>query len=128
MAGPSVLAVVVAHASRTRVREALRSLAAQTYRDKRIVIVAIGDIAIPDDTGVTADVVRAPDGSNFAEAVNLVAAQDFARESKYLLLLHDDVSLAVTVIDQLVRTADADPSVVAVGPKLVEWENEDVLQ
>src|SRR5437764_8451022 len=128
MAGPAVLAIVVAHASRTRVREALRSLAGQTFADKRIVIVTIGNLTVPDDTGVIADVVRAPDDANFVQAINLVAAQPFAREAKYLLFLHDDVSLGPTVIDQLVRTADADPTVVAVGAKLVEWDNEEVLQ
>jgi len=124
----SVLVIVVAHASRTRVRETLRSLAGQTYRDKRVVIAAIGDVTIPDDTGVVADVVQAPEGAHFVEAANLILAQPFAREVGFVLLLHDDVSLAPTVIDQLVRTAAADPTVVAVGPKLVEWTDPDVLQ
>ncbi len=128
MAGSSVLIVVVAHASRTRVRETLRSLAAQTYTDARIVIVAIGNLTIPDDTGVRADVVQAPDGSNFVDAANLVLAQPFAREATYVLLLHDDVSLERNVVAQLVRTADADPTGVAVGPKLVEWTDPEVLQ
>jgi GT2 family glycosyltransferase len=125
---PSVLVLVVAHASRTRVREALRSLAAQTYRDTRTVIVGIGNLTIPDDTGIVADVVEAPEGSNFVEAANLVLAQPFARAARYVLLMHDDVSLERNVIDQLVRTADADPTVVAVGAKLVEWDDADVLQ
>ncbi len=103
-------------------------MATQTFTDMRIVIATIGNLTVPEDTGVTADVVRAPDDANFVHAVDLVAAQPFAREAKYLLFLHDDVSLTHTVVDQLVRTAEADPTVVAVGPKLVEWENEEVLQ
>ena len=128
MAGESVLVIVVAHASRTRVRETLRSLAAQTYRDKHIVVATVGNLTIPDDTGVTADVVGVPDDSNFVGAANLVLAQPFAREARYVLFMHDDVSLERNVIDQLVRTAEADPTVVAVGPKLVEWDDPDVLQ
>lgn len=128
MAGESVLVIVVAHASRTRVRETLRSLAAQTFRDKRIVVATIGNLTIPDDTGVSADVVAVPDDSNFVAAVNLVLSQPFAHDAKYVVLMHDDVSLERNVIDQLVRTAEADPTVVAVGPKLVEWDDPEVLQ
>ncbi len=128
MAGPSVLAIVVAHASRTRVRETLRSINEQSYRDVGVVLCAIGALAVPEDVGISPHVVRIDEGAGFSEAVSAVIAEIGPTDAKYLLLLHDDVSLDPDAIREMVATADADPTVAAVGAKLVEWDNPQVLQ
>src|SRR5687767_2999529 len=111
---PVVLAVVVAHASRTRVGETLRSVAQQTYPSLRVLVAAIGTLEIPTDTGVTAQVYRAPDGIGFAEGVHLALGAIPTDDVRYVLLLHDDVSLDSDVVERLVRTAEADHSIAAV--------------
>ena len=126
MPGASVLAVLVAHASRTRVAEALRSLSEQTYRDIEVVVGAIGEITVPDDTSPS--IVHVPDGAGFAAAVNAVLDRWPLDGYTYVLLLHDDVSLEPDAVERLVATAGTDPAIAAVGAKLVEWSQPDVLQ
>ncbi len=93
-----------------------------------MVLVAIGDLAVPDDVGLAPHVVRVDEGAGFAAAVMAALAEIGPTDAKYLLLLHDDVSLDPDAIRSLVAIADADPSVAAVGAKLVEWDNPQVLQ
>ncbi len=126
MAGPSVLAILVAHASRTRVTEALRSLGAQTYDSIEIVVAAIGDLSVPED--VSPSVIPVPEGAGFGDAVMEVLARVRPEGFAYVLLLHDDVSLEPDAIERMVTTAGSDPAIAAVGAKLVEWFEPDVLQ
>lgn len=126
MPGPSVLAVLVAHASRTRIAEALRSVDAQTYPDIQIVVAAIGELTVPE--GSRATVVQVREGAGFAEAVTGVLQGVRTEGFDYVLLLHDDVSLDPDVVERLVATAQADPAIAAVGAKLVEWYEPEVLQ
>lgn len=125
--GPEVLAVVVCHASRTRLRDTLRSLGEQTYPSLSIVIGAVGELELPDDADLPPSaVVRVSEEAGFAEAV--AAAVREAPDVGYVLLCHDDVSLEPDAVAELVRTAESDPSIAAVGSKLVEWYQPNVLQ
>src|SRR5689334_8897167 len=126
MPGASVLAVLVAHASRTRVAETLRSLAAQTYRDIEVVVGAVGEITVPPDT--SPEIVAVPEGAGFATAVNAVVDRMVTDDVRYVLLLHDDVSLEPDAVERLIAMAATDPTIAAVGAKLVEWSQPDVLQ
>lgn len=126
MPGPVVLAVLVAHASRTRIGEALRSLSEQTYRDIDVVVAAVGDLTIPD--GYTPTVVAVREGAGGAEAVMRAVQTVDTGDATYILLLHDDVSLEPDAVELMVTTARTDPAIAAVGAKLLEWFQPDVLQ
>jgi GT2 family glycosyltransferase len=126
MASASVLAILVAHASRTRVAETLRSLGEQTHDEIAIVVASIGTIAVPDDLSPT--VIQIPEPAGFADAVNHVLKTVRPEGFDYVLLLHDDVSLEPDAVERLVSTASSDAAIAAVGAKLVEWTNPQVLQ
>jgi GT2 family glycosyltransferase len=126
VAGPVVLAVLVAHASRTRVGEALRSLSEQTYRDIDVVVAAIGDLTIPAPYDPT--IVSVREGAGMAEAVMRAFETVDTGDATYVLLLHDDVSLEPDAVERMVTTARTDPAIAAVGAKLLEWFRPDVLQ
>ena len=49
-------------------------------------------------------------------------------DATYLLLLHDDVSLEPDAVERMVDTARTDPAIAAVGAKLLEWYQPEVLQ
>src|SRR5919109_964261 len=131
---PDVLAVVVAHASRTRLRETLRSLRAQTFGRGRdaaghieVVVAAIGELEVPQDRDLArARVVRVDEPAGFADVVQ--AALDHVPGAEFVLLLHDDVSLEPGAIAELVQLASTDADIAAVGAKLVEWDRPEVLQ
>jgi GT2 family glycosyltransferase len=132
--GPDVVAVVVAHASRTRLRETLRSLRAQTFGRGRdaagtleVIVAAVGELEVPQDRELArARVVRVDEPAGFADVVQ--AALDLVPGATFALLLHDDVSLEPDAIAELVRLATTDDQIAAVGTKLVEWDRPEVLQ
>lgn len=125
--GPAVVAVVVAHASRTRLRETLRSLGAQSAQDLTVVVAAVGPLEVPEGEGLPeCSVVRVSDPAGFADAVRVALAE--VEGADYVLLLHDDVSLHDDAVAELVATAESDPAIAAVGAKLMEWDRPDVLQ
>ena len=127
MAGPRVCAVVVAHASRTRVAETLRSLAEQTYADIDVVVAAIGELTVPDEhTAPTIVPVR--EGAGFAEAAMRALSTVDDGSYTYVLFLHDDVSLDPDAVERMESAASTDPAIAAVGAKLMEWYAPDVLQ
>ncbi len=126
MPGPSVLAILVAHASRTRLTEALRSLGAQTYDNIEIVVATVGELNVADD--VSATVIQVREGAGFGEAVTGVLDTVRVEGFDHVLLLHDDVSLEPDVVQRMVSTAASDPAIAAVGAKLLEWFEPSVLQ
>lgn len=130
MAGPSVVAVLVAHASGTWLRDALVSLADQSFRGLKVVVVAVGDAEVPEDVlpaRMLSHVVSVPEQAGFARAVNAGIGAGGA-PGDLLLVLHDDVVLDRDVVRRLVDRAAAEPDVAAVGAKLVEMDEPAILQ
>ncbi|MGH2759565.1 MAG: DUF5719 family protein [Actinomycetota bacterium] len=124
---PDLVAVVVGHASRTRLRETLRSLGAQTLRRVEIVVAAVGPLEPPaDDDLPRTRLVRVEEPGGFAAAVSAALAE--VPSAPYVLLLHDDVSLEPEAVAEMLRVISEDPEIAAVGAKLLEWDRPDVLQ
>ena len=73
------------------------------------------------DQGLLDDVVGAPRGSGFGEAVAaaLREAPDAQRENGFLWLLHDDAVPAPDALQNLLAHVVLDPSIDVTGPKLV---------
>jgi len=132
-ATPSVTAVVVAHDPGSWFEETLDTLVTQDYPRLDIVIVdASGDAndGVQIDERVravapAATVIDASDTEGFGAAANTVLETDIA--SAFLLVCHDDVSLAPDAVRIMVTEALRSNIGIA-GPKLVHWEKPGLLQ
>ncbi len=126
MAGPSILAILVAHGSATRLGDVLAALKEQS-RPVRLVVAALGDVRLPD-TGPPVDrVVELPAGTAFGHAVNH-AVEAAGGDEPYLLIVQDDAAPAPDVAELLLERASASSDVAAVGAKLVSWDDPQLLQ
>jgi GT2 family glycosyltransferase len=133
MPAPAVAAILVAEASGNGLEEALASVGSQSYDNLRLVVVCVGELAVPPVAArLRAVAVSMPAGIGFAAAVNeahrAAIAEGPLRDAGYLLLLHDDVRLDSGAVAALVSAAELDPSVAAAGAKLLEVDPPDVLQ
>ncbi len=128
-ATPSVTAVVVAHDPGDWFDETLDSIVTQDYPRLDLVVVdGTGDDALSERVRMVAPaatLIDASDTVGFAAAANTVLETDIS--SAFLLVCHDDVALAPDAVRTLVTEALRSNAGVA-GPKLVPWEQPDVLQ
>jgi GT2 family glycosyltransferase len=108
--------------------ELLASLAAQTFRDFRTLLVdnASGD----DSCKITrvhcpeAAVLRLPSNRGFAAAGNLGAHQT---DSPYIAFLNSDLRLEPRWLEELLAAADGDPKIAAAAPKMLLYDRPNVL-
>lgn len=126
---PSVLAVVVAHAPGPWFAETLESLARQDYPRLSVAVVdtAGADLAGPVGSilpGASVVEARRSQGG-FPAAAN--TALDLPSGAAFLMMCHDDVSLAPDAVGVMVAEALRSNAGV-VGPKLVDWDRPEVLQ
>ncbi|MEM9201893.1 MAG: glycosyltransferase family 2 protein [Actinomycetota bacterium] len=128
-ATPSVTAVVVAHDPGDWFDETLDSIVTQDYPRLDLVVVdGVGDpqlAARVRSVAPAATLIDASDTVGFAAAANTVLETDIS--SAFLLVCQDDVALAPDTVRTLVTESLRSNAGVA-GPKLVPWENPDVLQ
>jgi GT2 family glycosyltransferase len=125
---PRVIAAVLTYDGRELLEIVLPSLAAQSYRDFRVVVVDNGSsddsvqwlqehwpqveiVALPENVGVTA-------------ALNVCL---LASDSELVALLNNDVELHPDCLGELVAAMDAQPQAAAVAPKLVSYHERTVL-
>jgi GT2 family glycosyltransferase len=119
---PSVCAVVLSWNGREDTLSCLESLLAQDYPRLEILLI---DNASQDDT-VTAVRQRFPDLEFLVNESNLLYAGGMnvglarARDGRfdYVLLLNNDIVLQQDMISELVRLAEMDGRIAAVGPKI----------
>ncbi|MGB0500604.1 MAG: glycosyltransferase family 2 protein [Acidimicrobiales bacterium] len=128
-ATPSVTAVVVTHDPGAWFEETLDSIVTQEYPRLDLVVVdGTGGGGLDERVRAVAPnatLIDASDTDGFAAAANTVLETDI--ESAFLLVCHDDVALASDAVSVLVTEALRSNAGVA-GPKLVEWDQPDVLQ
>ncbi|MEM9467131.1 MAG: glycosyltransferase family 2 protein [Actinomycetota bacterium] len=128
-ATPSVTAVVVAHDPGDWFDETLDSIVTQDY--PRLDLVVVDGTAAPEladrvrAVAPAATIIDASDTVGFAAAANTVLETDIS--SAFLLVCQDDVALAPDAVRTLVTEALRSNAGIA-GPKLVPWEQPDVLQ
>ncbi|MCA9573406.1 MAG: glycosyltransferase, partial [Myxococcales bacterium] len=119
---PSVAAIVLSYNGRDLTLESLASLTRMTYPDFDLVVVDNGSTdgtreavgrAFP---GVAQ--VRSEENLGPAGGLNLGIRWALARGYDYLLLLNNDIEADPSLLDELVRVAEADPTIGCVGPKI----------
>ena len=155
--GPVVHAVIVAHSPGEWFEETLRSLRDQDHSNLRVTVVETSQAArdASDETlpgeglpgeGVSSYVAECvaevlPEASvlgvegnpGFAAAANAALAahetwlEPPEEERLYLLICHDDVSLAPNVVTRLLEESMTSSAEV-VGPKVVDWDDPKSLQ
>ncbi|TDB87660.1 glycosyltransferase family 2 protein [Actinomadura sp. KC216] len=141
-----VTAVLVAHDGARWLPETLKALLTQSRPAQRVVTVDTGSRDRGPD--VLAEVVGAekiltlPRTTGYGEAVAEALQQDAASapvpddepgpadrpRTEWIWLLHDDSAPAHDALAQLLRTADTDPSIAVLGPKVRDWDDRRVLR
>ncbi len=123
-----VVAVLVCLNAESWLPDTLAGLSRLERKPQRLIAV---DVASTDSTrallqraqdhGLLDDVVDAPRGSGFGQAVAaaLREAQDEQQENDFLWLLHDDAVPAPDALQNLLAHVVTDPSIDVTGPKLV---------
>lgn len=131
---PSVLAVVVVRDGVPWLRDCLRALAQQTY--PRLGVLAVhngwmdGRRELLEQALGAGRVLEDPRDEGAAGALRLLRGHAAAEAADYLLLLHDDTSLAPDAVARLVETAELTGvgRIGVVGPKIVDWEDPRILR
>lgn len=135
---PAVLAVVVTHDGRRWLEDCLRSLEGQTYPVLDVVVVddssseCSGEATLRSVAGRTLarrrhTVLRTPSPFGFGGAVNWVLDR-LRPDAELLLFVHDDVDLDPDSVEHMVRRMSLDPGTAIVGPKVVAWDEPDLLE
>ncbi len=129
MPAPVVTAVLVAHDGASWLPRALAAVAAQTRLPDRLVAVDTGS---RDETpgllrrGLGPDhVVTTGRDLGFGAAVQ--AGLPEATPGEWLWLLHDDCAPEPDALARLLDVVRRSPSIGVAGPKLVDWDDADVL-
>ncbi len=129
---PRVMAIVVAHDGAAWLPTTLAALGEQDWPNLDVIAVdnasqdGCRDILL-DHLGDERVLVAERD-LGFGAAVNMAADTAAAADADYLLLVHDDSAPAPDVVSRLVEVMEHDPSLAAVGPKLVRWDDPRVLE
>jgi GT2 family glycosyltransferase len=132
---PSVLAVLVTRDAVGWLRECLESLGAQTH--PRLGVVAIdngstdGTVDLLRQALGEGRVVSLEDDRGIAGALRVATDLSPANAADYLLVVHDDASLAPDAVARLLEAAEGIRGVErvgVVGPKIVDWDEPGILR
>jgi GT2 family glycosyltransferase len=129
---PSVLAVLVTKNGTPWLRRLLASVARQTHR--RLGVLAVDNASSDGSADVLARVlgsrrvIRLDRDLGFGGAVRRALELPAAGEADFVLFLHDDVALAPDAVERMVEAAGRLPGTGAVGPKVLDWEQEQHLR
>ena len=129
---PSVLVVLVVKDGAEWLPRSLRGLSQQTY--PRLGVIAIDNgstdqsVDLLEGTLGAARVIPLNRNLGFPGAVAAALRSDVAQQSDYVLLMHDDTVLAPNAVANLVAAAERIDGVGVVGPKVLDWEESQVLR
>jgi GT2 family glycosyltransferase len=138
-----VTAVLVAHDGAHWLPETLKALLTQARPVQRLVTVDTGSRdrgpAVLAEVVGDAEILTLPRTTGYGEAIAEALRQDAASapvpddapgtpRTEWIWLLHDDCAPDRDALDRLLRTADADPHVAVLGPKVRDWDDRRVLR
>lgn len=129
---PLVRVVLVCHDAGPYIARTLAALDSMQYPN--FTVTAIDNAS---DDGTTAALLQhfgpdqlivCDDDVGFGLAVSYALDATAPASDEFVLLLHDDLELAPNALDIMVDAMQRDPRLGAVGPKLLDWQNPDLLQ
>ncbi|WP_433464453.1 glycosyltransferase [Spirillospora sp. CA-128828] len=150
-----VTAVLVAHDGARWLPETLKALLTQARPVQRLVTVDTGSrdrgpailaevvdegeiLTLPRTTGYGEAIAEAlrhdaaaghvPDDEPGDTAPRGRAANDLTPATEWIWLLHDDCTPDRDALDRLLRTAETDPNVAVLGPKVRDWDDRRMLR
>ncbi|MEU8797147.1 glycosyltransferase [Spirillospora sp. NPDC048819] len=138
-----VTAVLVAHDGARWLPETLKALLTQARPAQRLLTVDTGSRdrgpAVLAEVVGEAAILTLPRTTGYGEAVAEALRQDAASapvpdddpgntRTEWIWLLHDDCAPAHDALAQLLRTADTDPNMAVLGPKVRDWDDRRVLR
>ena len=130
-----MLAVLVVRDGSRWLRECLKSLAAQRY--PRFGVVAVDNASTDGSREALVQalgerrVLGLDEDRGIAGALRAASELPAAQAADYLLIVHDDTTLAPDAVARLVETAEGIHGVErvgVVGPKVVDWEDPRILR
>ena len=127
-----VTAILVARSGAAYLERTLAGLARQTRRPDAIVAVDAGSADDSADLLAASEptqLVMAPGKSSFGSAVAraLRVAAPEASDNEWIWLLAHDNAPQATALERLLGAVEIAPSVAIAGPKLMRWEQPDVI-
>ncbi len=125
MGAPSVACIVLNYNGLELTRDSVTSLAAMDYPEFRVVVVDNGSTDGSHEA-IRAEfpevvALRVEENRGIAHGLNLGIRWALDEGFDYLLLLNNDIEADPGMLDELVRVAEADPKIGAVGPKTYYW-------
>jgi GT2 family glycosyltransferase len=129
---PSVLAIVVVRDGAAWIRRTLSSLARQTHA--RFGVLAVDNASTDDSARILEQVlgprrvVKLDSDLGFPGAIRKALELPVAAEADFLLLLHDDTALDPDAVTQLVEAAQRVGGTGVVSPKILDWDQPEVLR
>lgn len=128
---PRVTAVVVARNGGQYLPKTLAALAAQTRRPDAVIPVDVSSTDLSPELllkAFPAQLVRTPGRSSFGGAVaHALASVPQTSENEWLWLLGHDNAPSPGALSALLGAVEVAPSVAVAGPKLMSWDEPDVI-
>jgi GT2 family glycosyltransferase len=135
---PRILAIIVTHAGRRWLTDALVGLATQRYDQLDVLVV---DDASPIEPGMSAlkrvakrhlrrkrwAYLRTPRPLGYGGAINWALSR-IRVKADFLLFIHDDAKLEPDAVERMVERMLADETTAIVGPKIVAWDDPSRLE
>jgi len=131
MGQPWVAVVVLNWNGRSDTLECLRSVTNMSYRNCQTIVVDNG--STDGSTGAvrrafpTVDLLINPENLGFAAGNNVGIRYALQRGVDYVFLLNNDTVVDAALLDALVDTAEADPRIGIVGPKIYYYDRQNTL-
>ena len=125
MSVPSVACIVLNYNGRELTLDTVASLLAMDYPRTRVVVVDNGSTDGSHEAVQAAHpevvALRVEENRGIAHGLNLGITWALERDFDYLLLLNNDIEADPAMLGELVRVAEADPTIGCVGPKTYYW-------
>lgn len=134
MADPLVHVLVINWNGRDHLEECFRSLLDSDYANARFVLVdnASSDDSVPFVEGrfssdPRVEIVRLPENRGWSGGNNAGMERALKQDADYVLLLNNDTSTDSDAISRLVGLAESDPTVGALAPKLLLFDDPQIV-
>ncbi|MFM6971562.1 MAG: glycosyltransferase family 2 protein [Rhodoluna sp.] len=121
----SVAAIVIAHNEPEYLSATLAALNSQTVSVDKIILIDTSGAQDIGNWAATADVHKLSPNTDLPTAI--AKGVELAGDVGWVWLLHDDSAPKPDALQKLISAVELSPSVAIAGPKLVDWQNERIV-